>query len=126
MRALEEARRAPRNCVGRDRAFTVDGHTGGGLFGRRTAEKIETQIVAHDAGEQFGLRPLAIRGAGRVEGRWLDRRPGGNPQRIYAGLLIEDLGDMPAFLQDRHAQMFVLDLRGAAAPVIEFRHLTPS
>ena len=43
------------DLIGNHGALAVHGQPGGGFFSGRSAEKIETQIVAHDAGQELGL-----------------------------------------------------------------------
>jgi hypothetical protein len=74
--------------------------------------------VPHDAGEQRRIDARAVdRVRRRIVGRRLDRRPLRRPQRIDPRRLVRDLRDVPAFLENRDAQYFVLDRRGAAAAV---------
>src|SRR5207253_9893800 len=77
--------------------------------------------VARDSGEQSRLGPGAILGmpVWVVEG-WLDGRPRRSPQRIDAGLLIEDLGDVPAFAQNGNPQVVVFESHRAAATPSHF------
>jgi hypothetical protein len=96
----------------------------GRFVGGRSAKDVETQVVAHDAGEQRCVRAAAIlRVACRVVGRRLDRRPRRDPQGVDARLLIEDLGDVASFVKDREAQRVVLD-RGRP-PSAKHRHTIP-
>ena len=53
-----------------------------------------------------------------VVGGRLNRRPGRRPERVDAGGLVQDLGDVPAFLEDGHAEDVVLEPRGAAAAIV--------
>ena len=95
------------------------GETRLGFLVRRWTENIQTQVVPHNAGEQTRIAPASVRV--NVSGavlRWLDRRPWRRPERIDAGGLVEDLGDVSALLQDRHSEIGVLDSGRAAAAIL--------
>ncbi|MFI5093898.1 MAG: hypothetical protein ACHQIK_10700 [Candidatus Acidiferrales bacterium] len=49
-------------------------------------------------------------------------RATGESKGVYAGLLVENLGDVSAFLQHGYTQMIVFDCRGAAVTEGRFRH----
>ena len=84
----------------------------------RPAEDVETEVVPHDPGEQIGIHVGAIPIAPRAaETGWLERRPWRCPQRIHAGGLVVDLGDVTAFDQNGDAKIVVLNRRGAAAAI---------
>jgi hypothetical protein len=44
-----------------------------------------------------------------------DRGPRRNPQRIYTGFFVQDLGDMAAFRRNGETDEFVSDVYGAPA-----------
>ena len=106
------------DLVAGDPGLAMHRHAGGGLFRRGSAENVQAQVVAHDAGEQRRLGRVAVFRVGRaiVSGR-LDRRPPRRPQRIHLRVLVEDLGDVAAFLEQRDAQVAVFDHDRAASAV---------
>ena len=106
------------DLVARHRPLAVHRDAGREFLVRRSAENIQAQVVPHDAREQLALHARAVFGvhAGTVR-RGLDGAPRRRPQRIDAGFLIEDFGDVPAFLQHGHTQVLVLDCRRAAAAI---------
>ena len=106
------------DLVAGDSGLAVHRHAGGGLFRRGSAENVEAQVVAHDAGEQRRLDGVAVRRMRcAIVGGGFDRRPLRRPQRIHLCLLVENLGDVAAFLEQRHAEIRVLDDHRAPAPV---------
>ena len=89
--------------------------SGLGLFQGGAAEDIQAEIMPHDPGQQFALAARAVFGMhGRAVCGRLDGRPGRNPQGIDAGLLVQDLRDVAAFLEHGHTQILVFDSRRAA------------
>jgi hypothetical protein len=71
--------------------------------------------VAHDAGQQTGVRAGAeLVMLDWVVARGFNRLPVRDPERVDAALLVEDLCDVTASGEDGHAQGFVLDAYGFA------------
>ena len=83
------------------------------FFGRGHSEQVETQIVAHDARQELGVRARPeMRCFSVVNVGWLDGLPVRHPQGTDAGALIEDLGDVAALLEDGHTQEVVFEMDG--------------
>src|SRR3954465_13438641 len=89
--------------------------TRGELFLGRSAENVETQVVAHDSRQQLRLDSSAVGGVARLDiiAR-LDRGPGRNPQWADPARLVQDFGDVSSALKYRDAQVAVLDRRRTA------------
>ena len=98
-RPLDEGLARLLELVPHERRLAVHGQPGRGLLVRRPAEDVEAQVVAHDPREQRRVDSAAILGVhGVVVGRRLDRRPRRRPERVDARGLVQDLGDVAAFL----------------------------
>src|SRR5262249_32496237 len=111
------------NLVRNNSAFSVRRNSLRKLFVRRTTENVEAQIVPHDAGQQFRIVPAAVfRMFLRVVGRWLNRRPRRNPERIDGRSLIQNLSDVTAFLQYSHTEILILDEHSPPATIRGFGH----
>src|SRR5579862_6210414 len=106
------------NGVGNHRSFAMGSDSQRGFLRRWSSENIQTEIVAHDAGEQTGVHASPVfRMFVRIVGRRLERWPGWSPEWIDAGFLVQNLRDVTAFPQDGHTQIAVLNRHGLAATV---------
>src|SRR4051812_28738539 len=86
--------------------------TRGELFLGRSAENVETQVVAHDSRQQLRLDSSSVGGVARSDIiAWLDRRPGRNPQWADPARLVQDFGDVSSPFKHRDAQVAVLNRR---------------
>src|SRR5205823_8560090 len=96
---------------------------GGCLLRRWNAENIQAKIVAHDAGQQSGIRAIAILRM-LITGilRGLDGWPRRCPKRVHSSLFVEDFGDVTAFLQHGDTQFFVFEYGGPPTAVCCFSH----
>jgi hypothetical protein len=55
--------------------------------------------------------------------RWFQGSPMWNPERAYTCTLVEDLRNVATFLEDSHAEEFVLDADRTASFEANFSHI---
>ena len=108
----------PADVEVRGRDFAVHRQSGTGFGFGGSTEDVETEVVAHDSGQQARFDRAAVFGmALRVVLRGFDRGPRRRPQRIHTRALVEDLGKVPAALQHGHAEVLVLNRGGLTATI---------
>ena len=93
-----------------------------GLFRRRSAEQIQTEIVAQNAREQPGLRSLAVIGAGRIELRGSRDGQGGVHKGFTPACLSKISAIWPPSRVSVTRRPGVLQDGGAAAAICRFGH----
>ena len=110
--------------VQRNRCLTMNRHSRRRFSSRWRTPQIQTQIMPVDAGKQFafGIRPILWMPPHIISGR-LNRRPGRRPQWIHPSLFDQQFRDMPAFVQNRNAQLAVFDARSTAAAISGLSHV---
>jgi len=115
---LDERVAAGANRVSRSGALAVHGEACGGLLIRGPAEKVEAEVVAEDSGQQAAFGIAAVFGmARRIVGGRLDGRPRRRPERIHAGGLVADDGNVAAFDADYDFEEVVFEGVGLAVAV---------
>src|SRR5215216_4391651 len=101
-----------------DRPLAVRREPGERFVFRWATKSVQAEVVPHDPGEQRTVRRSAVKARiGPSVVRRFDRWPGWNPQRTDARPLVQNLGDVATFNEDRQSKTVILYRRGAAATV---------